>query len=82
MRDEESWMSGMYTFEAVSLALANAFRKRGHKAQEYRKDPYLKDWHKKEMSEEEKIAATKHLFAQLEMMKTNFELSKKTGGKG
>ena len=70
-------MSGMYTFEAVSLALSNSFRKKGHKAQEYRKDPYLKEWKKKPLTEEEKIAATKKLFAQLEMMQRNFEMGKK-----
>lgn len=78
--DETEWLSGAYTFEAVSLALANAFRKKGHKAQNFRSEPILKEWNKPELTEDEKVAATKQLFAQLEMMQKNFEMGKETGG--
>ena len=80
MRDEELWMAGIYNYEAVALALGNAFRKKGHKAHEYRKEPMLKKWKQKEMTEDEKIAATKQLFAQLEMMQKNFEMGKQQSG--
>lgn len=77
MEDENLWLSGVYTFEAVSTALANAFRKKGHKAQEYREEPILKKWKQKAMSDDEKIAATKQLFAHLETMQHNFDMGKK-----
>lgn len=79
MEDENAWLSGIYTFEAVSIALANAFRKKGHKALKFREEPILKEWNKKELTEDEKIAQTKHLFAQLEMMQKNFEMGKQKG---
>lgn len=80
MDDEQAWLSGIYTYEAVAIALANAFRKKGHQAQEYRKEPILKNWNQKEPSEAEKIAATKRLFAQLELMQKSFEMGKQKGG--
>ena len=36
-QDYMLYLSGLYTYEAVSVALANAFRKHGSKAIEYRK---------------------------------------------
>lgn len=41
MQDELLYLSGIYTYEAVSIALSNAFRKKGTKAAEYRDKPLL-----------------------------------------
>lgn len=82
MRDEESWVSGIYTYKAVSVALENALKRRGQKATEYVQEPFLKNWKAKGLSEQEKIAGTKQVFATLEMLKTNFELEKNKGGGG
>ena len=82
MRDEESWISGIYTYKAVSVALENALKRRGQKATEDVQEPFLKNWKAKGLSEQEKIAGTKQVFATLEMLKTNFELEKNKGGGG
>lgn len=43
MQDELLYLSGIYTYEAISVALSNAFRKKGAKATEYRKQPILEE---------------------------------------
>lgn len=81
MREQDSvnFMLGNYFFEAVSTALANAFRKKGAKPTKYREMPYLEEARRKSgnLTEREKIAETKKLFEQLEMMKRNFEMNQK-----
>ena len=38
-KNEEMWLQGMYIFNAVSVALANGFRKKGAKVQNYLEEP-------------------------------------------
>lgn len=84
VKDEQMWYLGSYVFDAVTIALGNAFRKKGQKAQEYFevvKEPLLvqMERQKKEskLSEKEKRTKTEQLFNNLEIMMTNFNLSKK-----
>jgi len=83
VQDEEMWLLGGYVFEACSIALGNAFRKKGQKAQGYFeliKEPITKrvSENKDEngLSESEKIAKTELLFKNLEIMAANHRLSK------
>ena len=39
--DYNAWLQGMYFYEALSVALANSFRKRGSPAAKYSEEPYL-----------------------------------------
>ena len=38
-RSEEMWLQGLYNFAAVSIAVGNAFRKKGARAQSYPEKP-------------------------------------------
>ncbi len=82
VKDEEMWMLGGYVFDAVTIALGNAFRKKHQKAREYFeeiKQPYSKLAEQKqqeELSEAEKKRKTELLFNNLEIMAANFRLSK------
>lgn len=82
VKDEEMWMLGGYVFDAISIALGNAFRKKGQKAQEYFAvidNPILKRQSKESadgISEKEKIQKTELLFKNLEIMAANHRLSK------
>lgn len=75
MRDEIAYFDGFYTYEAVAIAVRNAFRGKGQKPVEYRKKPIL--W---ENSEESLQKQREAFVAALETMKTNFELSKQAAG--
>lgn len=75
MIDEIAFFDGYYTYEAVAIAVGNAFRGKGQKPVEYRKKPIL--W---ENSEENLQKQREAFVAALETMKTNFELSKQTAG--
>lgn len=37
--NEQAWLQGMYTYDAVAVALANAFRSKGAKRQSYMERP-------------------------------------------
>ena len=78
-RDAQMWTMGAYVFEAVSKAIANAFRKKGSKAFQYRDKPLMMEHKEKtgELTKEEKIEKTKIVFKMLQIMQTNFELKKK-----
>lgn len=39
VRNEEFWMQGIYHYDGVAIALSNAFRDKGHKAEDYLKEP-------------------------------------------
>lgn len=39
-RNQELWLQGLYVHEAVSVALGNAFRKKGTRPQPYSDKPY------------------------------------------
>lgn len=75
MIDEIAYFDGFYTYEAVAIAIGNAFRGKGQKPIEYRKKPVLFE------NSEESLQKQREAFvAALETMKTNFELSKQTAG--
>jgi hypothetical protein len=50
--NNESWLQGMYIYDAISTALHNALRGKNSKAREYAKQPY--DLFKKEKTLEQK----------------------------
>ena len=75
MIDEISFFDGYYTYEAVATAVGNAFRGKGQKPIEPRKQPILF-----ENSEENLQKQREAFLAALETMKTNFELQKKAAG--
>lgn len=75
MIDEIAYFDGFYTYEAVAIAVSNAFRGKGQKPIEYRKKPVLME------NSEDSLQKQREAFvAALETMKTNFELSKQTAG--
>lgn len=82
MIDEYSYFQGIYTYEAVAKAVGNAFRGKGQKPVEYRDKPLLAEIEDKNrpLSEEELQRQRELFVASLNMMKTNFELSKKAAG--
>ena len=75
MIDEISYFDGLYTYEAVAIAISNAFRAKGQKPIEYRKKPILDENSKASLQKQREA-----FVAALETMKTNFELSKQTAG--
>lgn len=79
VHDEEQWLLGGYVFNAVSIAMANAFRKKNVKAKSYFEEvekPFLSGISSKngEMSEEEIQRKRDLLMAQLRIKQSNFEL--------
>lgn len=79
-----NWLQGGYIFDGVSLALANAFSKKGRKAKQYFKEvkePFLSQEYKNgsNLTEKEKKNVTEQLFRNLEIQMANFNLSKKVG---
>lgn len=81
IEDEKALFDGQYTYEAVSIALSNAFRKKNTKPTPYRSKSILAEIeekvHEQNLTEEEKAERAKAIFAQLNVLKTNFEMSKK-----
>ena len=77
MQDERDYFCGIYMYEAVSTALANAFRKKGNKAIQYREKSIMEeiDDNRKytNPTEEEKIEQTQILFDYLAEMQRKFE---------
>ena len=47
INDEEAWFGGLYTLEAISVVMGNAFRKKNSKPIEYRKQPILREIYEK-----------------------------------
>lgn len=83
-QDAMMWLQGGYIFGAVSLAVRNAFRKKGQQQKEYfkvLKEPFLSQSIKDEsnMTESEKKNMTEQLFHNLEIQMANFNLQKKSG---
>ena len=78
--DTHMWILGSYIFEAVSIAISNAFRKKGQKPHSYREKPYLLEAKEKngEATHEEIVDKTKAVFNMLKIMQANYELSKKS----
>lgn len=78
IEDEQDWLLGGYVFQAVSVAMSNAFKKKNQKAQSYFEildRQFLKHDNKKEMTEEEKQKRLDLLIAGLRIKQTNFELN-------
>lgn len=78
-RDNHMWIMGAYVFEAVQIAIGNAFRGKGKKPRPYREKPFSVDVREErgELTEEEKYAKTQMLFKALQVMKVNYDLDKK-----
>ena len=80
IEDERQWLLGGYMFDAISVALDNAFKKKGQKAKNYfevREKPYLKEIkHEAGLSEEEIQKKRELLMAQLRVRQANYELKK------
>lgn len=77
VKDEEQWIMGGYFFNALTIALGNAFRKKNAKVKTYFeeiKEPYLSHIDQKEMTEEEKDKQRQLIMAQLRTMQTNFNI--------
>lgn len=71
MIDEIAYFDGYYTYEAVAIAIGNAFRGKGQKPHKYRDKPILFE------DSEANLQKQREAFvAALEVMKSNFELSK------
>lgn len=76
VEDESQWLFGGYVFHAVSVAMGNAFRKKGVKAQSYfeiLEKPFLDSVQKEELSETEKQRYINSFMANLQVMQSNFE---------
>lgn len=80
IEDERDYLVGVYAYEAVSTAIANAFRQKGAKLIEYRDKPILVEIeereHLKHLTDEEKQVHIDNLFAMLGQMQTRFEQNK------
>ena len=84
IEDEQMWLLGGYIFDAVSIAIGNALKKKGQKGKEYFelvKGPISKrimaEKDESNLTEDEKKAKTELLFKNLEIMAANHRLSKK-----
>ena len=79
LEDDRDYICGLYTFEAVSVAVSNALRGKHGKVHEYRKQPILREWEEKNrpLTEEEKQRQREMFVEQLKLMQTNFELAHK-----
>lgn len=79
MEDESQYMQYIYYSNAIEVALANAFRKKGSKPYEHIQEPLMAKYEKEhhELTEEEKRSSVELLFASLGKMQQNFERSKK-----
>lgn len=79
--DEHAWLQGQYFYEAVITAMDNAFAGKKSKLK-YTDKPYsLKAREDKgQIAYDDKMRKVKGIFMQLQVMKTNFELSHPKGG--
>ena len=82
IEDEQAYFSGIYMYEAVTIALGNAFRPKGKEPIPYRNKSILAEIEEKNrpLTEEEIKKHTNELFAMLGGMQQNFEASHKGGG--
>lgn len=77
--DTYLWMMGSYVFEAVSVAMSNAFRKKGSQSKQFRDKPFstvVKE-ERGELTQQEVVDKTEILFQMLTIRQKNFELEKK-----
>lgn len=86
--DEQAYLQGIYTLEAFSVVLGNAFRKKNTKPIEYRKQPILKEVYEKNrpLSQKELDAKMQReadrVFHRLEIARFNEELARMRNGGG
>ena len=77
MQDERDYFCGIYTFNAVSIALTNAFRKKGEKSIPYREKTIMEEIEANRKlnnpTEQEKIEQTQMLFDYLDGLQRSFE---------
>ena len=76
IEDEKAWLLGGYIFEAVSVSMGNAFRKKNQKAKSYFEiveKPFLNEI-AKEKAEDDKQKKLDALMASLHIMQNNFEI--------
>ena len=83
MQDERDYVCGIYTYEAVAVAVCNAFRGKGVAPIKYRSKPLLQEIEErnKPLTEEELTKQRKMFVEQLMLLKTNFELTHDKAGK-
>lgn len=77
IEDEKSWLLGGYIFQAVSVSIGNALRKKNQKAKDYFEiveKPFLDAIDKKEATEEDKQKYLDAVMASLHIMQNNFDL--------
>ena len=81
--DSYSWVIGAYVNEAVSVAIANAFRKKGAKPHKYRDKPYSQEnlAQSENLTDEQKKQAIDRLFRGLSIKMTNFNLAHQNDSK-
>lgn len=81
IEDEKALFNGIYTFEAVSIALSNAFRAKGTEPKKYRTKTILQEYEEQHrpLTEEEKQKQIDNLFAMLGGMQERFEKQKRGG---
>lgn len=72
--DYEAWLQGRYIYEAVAVALGNAFRKKGSKSIEYSEKPYH------EIQRDKDIASGKIKLSEQEKAELALEKLKKIFG--
>lgn len=81
LQDQRDYMCGVYTYEAVRTALANAFRGKGEKTIDYRNKPIMVEIEEQRRlmnpTEEEKKKQLDQLREMLFGMQKRFEESKK-----
>ena len=70
-------LQGAYFLQALFASVGNMFSKKGTKPIEYPKEPFDLGSSEKELSEDEIQKQRDAFVAQLMVMKSNFELSKK-----
>lgn len=84
LEDERDYMCGIYTFQAVSTAIANALRDKGEKPHEYRDKSLMAEIEEQRRlmnpTEEEKKKQLDLLRKQLFGMQERFEKNRNGGG--
>lgn len=68
-KNEELWLQGLYVYDAFTVVMANAFRKKGAKAAKYPEKPYDIFPKTKEEKEEEQKREQEKIRRSLENMR-------------
>ena len=84
-KNQELWLQGLYVHEAVSIALGNAFRKKGASPMKYTEHPYpVTPLERREQKEAEEKRNYEIGIAKMKaiMLGVNARLAEKKGGGG